>query len=269
MTDWLEQAMRLACTPADFYSGCRKIIRGRTLTFSVPRNLTIRDSGFTKSKLGMLRRNYLNQESLDVAQELWIKRVQQDKYGSVGFTCYNHFKKGNISGASPRGSVMGPCIQSVVLTLLPKRRVSIDIFYRTTEFFKKFPADLVFIRDELLIPFGLENREDKDISYIWHFANITMHPMYFSAIVPLLDDPIMELDILRQKDEFFWQWCVKWTARYLCKEHSRGIQKFAQALRTAKDAQERIPRSVQKKLIPYLRKHHPGFRNDYEEEDEE
>ena len=102
----------------------------------------------------------------------------------------------------------------------------------------------------------------------FHFANITVHPMYFVTIVPLLNDPISQLNIIKAEDRYFFDWLVKWTARYVCEEHSRGIQKFSQALRVQKDALTRIPPKRLKRLQKYLRENHPGYRNAYEDQDE-
>jgi hypothetical protein len=95
LDDWIRHSLTLARTEADFYSGARKIIRGRSLLFRhVENDLTLADCGFTKSKQSMLVRNYLNEESRDAAVKLWERRVEQEKYGSVGFSCYNHLVKG-------------------------------------------------------------------------------------------------------------------------------------------------------------------------------
>jgi len=260
---FLQQALKMAGTEADFYSGCRKILQRRRLRFKLKDDFAIKDCGFTKTKLTLLRKLYLHDESRDMAVKLWHRRLEQKKYGSVGFTCYNHLLKADPSKKSKRASVMGPCIQAVTLTLNERGSVNIDAFYRTTELFKKFPADLVFMRDELLEPFELENP-----TVTCHFANITCHPMYFVTLVPLMDRPIQAFEDLRH-DEHFYNWCVKWTARYVCEENSRGIQKFAQALRVQKDALERIEPKQLKKLQAYLRKNHPGYRNDYEGDDDE
>lgn len=269
--EWIDMCLDLSVEPADFYSGARKIIRNRSFTFKRPRSdLVMADAGYTKSKMTMLVKNYMHEESIAVATQLWEKRVKQRKYGSVSFTCFAHFVKGGSIDAkrSKRASVFGPCIQSVCLTYLNDHTTSIDVFYRTTELFKKFPADLVFFRDVLLAFFDFSAAPVKNITF--HFANITCHPMYFVTILPLLDDPIAELEIIRQADPYFFNWIVKWTARYLVPKHHRGIQKFAQAMRVHKDAQERIPSDKLKPLIKYLDKHHPGYRNEYvPPEDEE
>lgn len=272
--EWVNTSLKLAAQPADFYSGARKILRNVHFTFDgkafltaeTSKRLMMRDCGFTKSKTSMLVRNYLNEESRTAALALWDRRLKQDKYGSVGLSTYNHYVKGDVKGSTPRGSVMGPCIQSVVLTLLNDRRIAIDVFYRTTELFKKYPADLVFLRDVLLEPFHLKNVAEVN----FHFANVTCHPMYFVTLIPHLgEDFAPHLDRIKKADRHFYDWLVKWTARYVCPENMRGIQKFAQAMRVKMDADARIPPKVMKKLQRYLRDNHPGYRNDYTPPEEE
>lgn len=254
------------------YSGCRKIIRPKRLTFdSIDDSLQLEDAGYTKAKLTHLTRNYLHTESLEVAVQLWDRRKKQAKYGSVGFTCYAHFIKGGSIDAkrSKRASVFGPCIQSVTITWVDKKTVTVDVFYRTTELFKKFPADLVFIRDVLLAPFDFSGMQIDQV--VCHFANVTAHPMYWVTLVPHLDNPVQDLIDIGERDPYFRNWIVKWTARYTCDEFHRGIAKFAQAMRVSKDARERIQPRKLKKLNEYLRDTHPGYRNDYDDsgEDEE
>jgi len=270
--EWIDHCLRLARTRADFYSGCRKILRARSLSFEDfhaegDDALLISDSGFTKSKMTMLTKNYLHEESREVAVQLWDRRKQQAKYGSVSFTCFAHFVKGGSIDAkrSKRASVFGPCIQSVSITWLSKTEVAVDVFYRTTELLKKFPADLVFLRDVLMEPFDLSGMTVREVNC--HFANITVHPMYFVTIVPMIDDPTRELERIAAKDKYFHDWIVKWSARYVCDEYSRGIQKFAQALRVRKDAMERIPPKKLKRFQEYLRENHPGHRNEYVDPD--
>lgn len=260
--DWLNTCLTLSERKADFYSGCRKILRGRRITFrNIKGDVRLEDAGYTKAKMAYLTRAYLHQESIDVAKKLWDRRQGQKKYGSVGFTCYNHFIKTDPDKKSKRASVMGPCIQSVCLTLMENGKSSaVDVFYRTTELFKKFPADLVFLHDVLLQPFNLPSP-----TITFHFANITLHPMYYVTLIPHFDEPLMELDILRLKDKFFFDWVVKWTARYIIPEYHRGIAKFAQAQRVKMDAQRRIPTPTLKELQKYLIEHHPGHRNNYED----
>lgn len=267
---WIDFAMSLAYRTADFYSGARKIHRFVSVGFKpedwAQNDLRLNDAGYTKSKLSYLTRAYLHEESRDVAVMLWKRRCEQAKYGSVGFTCYNHFIKNDPNKKSKRASVMGPCIQSVNLTWLKKDELGIDVFYRTTEVFKKFPADLYFLRNVLLEPFQLNDRR---VVLNMHFANVTSHPMYFVTLIPHFDHPLLVFDGLRNRDRFFHDWTVKWTTRYVCPEYHRGIAKFAQALRVQKDALARISPSHLRKLRQYLITHHPGHRNDYDGDDDD
>jgi hypothetical protein len=254
--EWVDYCVGLSCEPADLYSGCRKILRVRTLRFQgLDDSLQLADAGFTSHKMRYLMRAYMHEESLRVAVDLWSRRRVQDKYGSVGVTCYNHFIKSEKT--SKRASVMGPCIQSFTVTYLDKRTYAVDVFYRTTELLKKFPADLVFLRDVLLKPFDFSGMTLDGVTC--HFANITVHPMYFATVLPLLPYPITSLRYLRDRDKYFHDWVVKWTARYVCDEFHRGIAKFAQALRVHKDARGRLHPDSLRAVQEYVRENHPPF----------
>lgn len=268
--EWVQFILRLSKRKADFYSGCRKILCNRVLVFDDLWDhkdpLILEDAGYTSAKMSHLKRLYLHEESRDMALKLWKMRREKTSYGSVSFTTYNHLLKNNPEKKSKRASVMGPCIQAVTITQVKggkNAQYFIDAFYRTTEILKKFPADLVFIRDVLLEEFDFTGMEFLGLRC--HFANITVHPQYFVTVIPQLDDPIAELEAIKKKDKYFYEWIIKWTARYLCEEHYRGIAKFAQALRVKDDADNRIKGKLRKKLIKYLRANHPGHRNDYKD----
>lgn len=264
---WLDYAIDLASQKESFYSGCRKIFRGEQFTIHSPGNdLAITDIGYTKSKLTILTRGYVHEESRGVAVKLWEGRLLKRKYGSVGFHCFGHLVKGGTleTVRSKRASIMGPCIQSVSITLGSNGKTKVDLFYRTTELFKKFPADLIFIQQHLLSPFDFSTAPIE--SWTFHFANVTCHPMYFVTLVPLLKDPIKELEALRKADLYFYNWTVKWTARFTCPEYHRGIAKFAQALRVKMAAEALIPPDVMSHLQDYLRKNHPGHQGNYSDD---
>jgi hypothetical protein len=268
--EWVEYCLGLSAERADFYSGCRKILRERRMVFTaLDDSLQLTDAGFTRHKMRYLERAYMHEESLRVAVDLWARRRVQDKYGSVGVTCYNHFVKGGDSIAdveakkSKRASVMGPCIQSMVVTYLDRRTYAVDMFYRTTELLKKFPADLVFARDVLLKPFDFSGMKLDSVNC--HFANVTIHPMYFATVLPLIPDPVAAFELLKERDKYFHDWVVKWTARYVCDEFHRGIAKFAQALRVHKDARERILPDALEAVQAYIRANHPPLKTRFAE----
>lgn len=251
----------MAQRPADFYSGARKIHTGVSLEFEGPLDdsLQIGDCGFTRSKLTMLRRLYWDDEHAEKVAELWRGRMRRGKYGSVSASTYHHITKADPEKRSKRASVMGPCLLGVSLTLLNKRDVAVDAFYRTTELCKKFPADLVFIRDTVLP--ALDVDAVNVVRMRCHFANTTMHTMYWVTVLPHLKKPIATWEKIKVADHKFWEWSIKWTARYLCDEYAHGIQKFAQALRVAKDANERITGVTLDEVRKYLRDNHPGYKH--------
>lgn len=239
--EWIDQAVRLSCLPADFYSGERKILRQRRITFSdTTSDLTLTDGGYLNgTKMSLLKKLYWNQASHAAALELWQHRLKMNKYGSVSFTTrsdndadedfeeaydeasvafstYNHLIKGSrvLNGQIPSdrgiGSVFGPCIQSVCITYLDQDLASVDVFWRTTEWFRKFPADLILIRDHFLPPFGL-----KEFDITCHFANITVHPMTFISLIPSLPSPIDSLNLIKVKDPIFFRRVIKRLSRTL------------------------------------------------------
>lgn len=272
--EWIKHVLKMSRKPADLYSGCRKIIQGKSLLFKSlwedEDPLVLEDAGYTKSKLAHLTRGYLHEESIEAALMLWKLRRNKTSYGSVGFTCYNHFLKNDAVKKSKRASVMGPCIQAITITQVKggkKGQYMIDAFYRTTELLKKFPADLVFIRDVLLKDFDFSGMEFLGLRC--HFANITVHPQYFVTLLPHLDDPIAELEKIKEQDRYFYDWIVKWTSRYLCEEHFRGIEKFAQAMRVKMDADKRIKGKRRRLLTEYLRENHPGHTRAYNAKEEQ
>lgn len=254
---WLNHALLLSHTPADLYSGNRKIIRRQTLV--VPANayakaFELEDLGYTPAKMKMLERYYVHEESITIAQEAWAQRLVKRKFNSTCFTTYNHMVKA-IKGGLRKPQMMGPCIQSVVLTLTDKQETEVDIFYRSTEFFKKFPADLIFIRDRLLNRFSFANAPIKSISMT--FANVTIHPMYYPVLFPMLPNPVETMERLRKADPKFYRLCVSWAARYfLPKKYGKGIEKFSQARRTGERALAMLDKATIKEISSYVDKHY-------------
>lgn len=269
--DWLELSLKLAETPAHFYVSDRKLVKNYNYSFRSPKaDLFMEDAGFTRSKMTMLVRNYLHAESKEVARQLWDLRVAKRKYGSVSFTTFNHFVKGGSVEHGKRSKisgVFGPCIQSVSLTYMPKHVTHADIFYRNTELFKKFPADLVFFRDVLLAGFDFSTAPIETITF--HFASITAHPMYFVTLIPHLKDPIDELEHIREADPKFFDHVIKWNLRYLSDDHDTSIRKYAQALRVKQDARTRISERWRKDLLSYMLPLAPDAKNDIEEGEDE
>jgi hypothetical protein len=275
---WIDAAWELAQSPADYYLGPRKIFRGRIIDIGgwATDPVTLEDCGYTKMKLSILMSSYYHKESHDVAVEMWRQRkTQQNKMGSVCFTTYNHIIKGHSAKAFNErregktaskgeggfvGSVMGPCIQAVSLTLLPKNKVGIDVYYRTTEFLKKFPADLVMLK-ELIAPFDMDGLRVTGVRCF--FSNITIHGQYIAMLLPLTPfaDWTHELSACREKDPDWHANAMKWIGRYIVPEYMPPDgEKFSQAKKVKDNILARIKGKQLQWLIAYVREHHPGIK---------
>lgn len=267
---WLEISEKLALSEADLWMGARKVRQAVRFDYvwdpKTVGDLKMEDAGFTKSKMSMLIRNYYLEPSVKAAVMLWKERLVKKKYGSVGLSCYAHFVKGDVGNHTKMGSKFGPCIQSLVLTYY-KKQTTVDVYYRSTELFKKFPADLVFIRDVLLPKFNFKEAPIDKIRF--YCTGVSVHSMYAVTLFPNMKDPIEFLEKVRKKDPHFFKWCVQWSARYLCPEYCNGIQKFMQAMRTCKIANRDIDKKKLRLLQKYLRKHHPKKDTATEENDDE
>lgn len=252
---WIKLCEKLSATPADFYAACRKIIRNESVRFPADqwhKDLTLEDIGYTTNKLNRLIKDYRHIESHEKAIELWSHFVKRGSYSSASFTTYNHLVKAGATSPSETVETRGPCLQSVVVSLLPKGRgervASVDVFYRTTEFFKKFPADLLLL-DGLLAPFDFSSVPLDGINM--HFAGITCHPMYVLVPAALAGDPVDFFESIKKSDRRFFQECVSWSHKYLVT--SQGITKFAQAIATQKKALASLKKNGNMHLIDYIK----------------
>lgn len=252
---WIKICQKLSATDADFYAACRKIIRNVSVNFPAEtwkNDLKLEDIGYTMNKLNRLKKDYVHKESHDKSVELWNHFLQSKGYRSTSFTTYNHIVKAGATSPSESIETRGPCLQSVVISLIPtgrgQRKAAVDVFYRTTELYKKFPADLLLI-DFLLEPFDFDEVPLESIQM--HFANVTCHPMYVIVPAAIAGDPVDFFEHIKDHDPKFFKECVSWTHKYLVT--SRGITKFAQAIATQKKALTQLEKYDNLHLIDYIK----------------
>ena len=82
---WLKEALEAAKHKADFYSGCRKILRNQGFTIrkrDIANDLNMPDAGYTSSKMKSLIRGYVHEEARAAGVLLWDGRLKRAKYGS-------------------------------------------------------------------------------------------------------------------------------------------------------------------------------------------
>lgn len=215
----------------DFFitQGNRKIIQGMNYSFtSFLPDLTLGDLGYSKQKLTLLKNLYCHEEATLAAADMWSYLVERKKYSSACFHTYNHYVKEGNRSPNEKKSTRSPCLQSVVLTLMQDGKDSythIDVFYRTTELFKKFPADLLFLQWILNEYFNFDEAPIRRVTF--HFANMTVHPMYVVVPLPHFDKPIKVLKAIHSNGGSFSDQTFKWLNRYLSNEDS--VNKFRQA----------------------------------------
>lgn len=244
---WVDLCTELSLTPTDYYTTDKKIFRGRTETFDTfDPGLTLEELGYTKAKMRLLENLYIHEESIEEAVRQWDIRRTKGKYGSVGFHCYNHTVKPWSKDGRRRASLHGPCLQSVTLTVLNRQTAHFDVFYRTTEIYKKYPADLLLLHEHLIPRFNLEGMEYK---VTFHFANMTVNPTYFGVLLTFKDDPLKFLKLVERRDPKYFVGCAKWLMFMLGDVENYT---FAQLARTGIGIKKNMPADVQADIIKYL-----------------
>lgn len=254
---WVELCRGAAARLPTYYAGSKKIHRNYSWTLDDPMGpLTHEELGFTKVKMTVLSNNYVHAESRDSAIKQWNSRDRERRaHNSVGFHCYNHIIKSHsaiaLDGESTNKntSVMGPCLQSIVISQTVTGTAEVNAYYRTTELFKKFPADLILIRDYLLNGFDFSQVPLGSITF--HAANVTISPTYILVPLGVASDPVAFLETVKRGDPRFHGYCCKWVVKLLCSPE----QKFNQARRTQRAAKKLLPDDKQRLLIDYSRRH--------------
>lgn len=261
-SEWLDHCLRLAGRKSYIYASIRKIVRNQRITFDRlwDDSLNLDDLGYTDMKTSQLKNLYLHEESRAAALQLWQGREhnkrRSNKFQNVVFHCHAHdSKRSGISGKQ------GPCLSSVTVTHIWSGRVEVNAFWRSTEIFKKFPGDLVFLRDVLLKPFGRINSVTCDI------ANVTVHPLYFLNLIPQLDDPVGKLQEIEKSDPDFHQRIVNVTHDQLCGGDSNA--NFQSAQRVKRFALAKIDPKTLKELKAYLQSKATAKARRWEEDDDD
>lgn len=245
---WLDACLEFSETPGDFNASSRKIFRNVEMHFyDLENDLQARDVGYKNLKMSLLRKLYIHEESLEAAVKEWSDRSLKGKYGSTGFHFFNHITKPHSGETrNKRASKMGPCLQSMCLTIHPKGHAEVDVFYRTTEVYKKFPADLVLIRDDILSKFDFTHVPFHRMTC--HFANMSVNPMFITVPLTLWPDLLEWFNAVKRGDPNYHIRCCR-SLRTLLKDPEdisfKQVRNTAQALQSA----------VRPSDLTYLRKY--------------
>ena len=255
LDEWLDLITELSTEPPTFWSSNRKIFRHKVWKVKSLDGITLADGGYTNNKMTALMKYYYHEESVEIAKQLWSKRQSQNGYGSVSVSCYNHLVKGGGVEAkrSIRASVFGPCLTTFTITKRTDGSTDVDVIWRTTELVKKLSADLVFLRERLILPnFELPNLN----GFNFHFLNATLHPMYVPIILCQFDDPVEYFKYIQKRDKKFFDYMLTTTGRYLIPELHRGIEKHSQSLKVSEQVNKDLTEEKKKDLVKFISKHH-------------
>jgi hypothetical protein len=261
---WITHSVRLARAVGDHYKpNTRKVFRDIGLKLGpYDDSIQLKDIGYTTAKLAALRRLYTNQPSLDMALKLWDfyrdGRKNTRNNDSVSFSTYGHLIKNKMERRTGV-SAMGPCLQSVVITSVDDVDGKINLFYRTSDLLKKFPADLIFVRELVEHFTGFKDWEVRA-----YFCNLTVAAPYYPVLFQFLDDIPAELENIKEIDKQFWGYIVQFSSQYFCPEFARGVDGYSQTRALKKFALTTITDKRQlRDLQTYLRDNHPGYKFEY------
>jgi hypothetical protein len=187
--NWMELMNKLAESPTSStqFSGIKYIadlvhtMPGEA--FLGPTGYVLEELGYSGSgaKLAALKRIYMDEESIQIAQQK-LKDREKQEFSSVVVN--------TIAGTKQKRS-QGHCITSIIVTRNTKKRgqrdIRLSVMYRMTESVRKFGADLIFFK-EVLFPaiLGDDIINLKQVSF--HFANISFSPLFFPILLSKLGD---------------------------------------------------------------------------------
>lgn len=250
LQEWAKFVMDVGHRPEIIIAGVQRIHRdvGWTLDPKVffDGSLTLKSTGYTRTKLQALERNYYNPDSLARALHDLQWRVEHRKYGSGAFDFRGHPKK---------GTKQDYCIQSCVISYYPQKKgTTIQVFWRTVELIKRFRGDLIFLRDFIFPKFGDIFKEAPPFQVDFRFANATFHPMFTVLLVQyvkLWEDHFDE--IARENPSLFRSICY-WAWRYLC-DTSKSIDSYSSARQVRLIAYKTTNPDTLKRFARYVEKH--------------
>lgn len=223
LSHWANLALDLASTKTNERVGPKKVFRG--ITFSIKEIddlIQLTNFGYVKNsprKRAQLKQHYYNEKSIDSAKDLFKKILEVKKSGSVSI---------NFHGTKTGDKKQDFCMCSMAITKLTKPKVRFDVFYRNVDIIKRFGADLIFLRDEVLPNFDMLPTD----SINFYFSTVNLNPLFFPILVPYIDDWKGALYAIKHDDPRFYGDVIKWSYRFISpvKQTYRFIHKIQRSL---------------------------------------
>jgi hypothetical protein len=263
---WLELIWKIAATPSRAYSGVRKIVDNFHFSmtgeemFSDPKDLDYSCLAYTnKGKFSQLARNYWNRPEVEKA----VAKVNSRKHQAHTSVAIPLRAMGKESRSQ------GFCMQVLVLTLT-KNKITIDIFYRSTEVIQKMLADWIFFNEmipkELLAPCGIKPEQVDRVRF--HFANAYLSGVFMPIVMRYEPDPVAFIESYGDEDQDprFKRTTSMTMARYL---RAINVYKYRTQCKMYEYLHEHVKGSKMQDLMDYLKPFRDAIKEDQVEEEEE
>lgn len=249
--EWAKFAHGLFFQPEIIVSGVQRI--HRNVVWEVPANIfldgsmTLKNSGYTPSKITQLKRFYYDQASIDRSKLELERRIRGHKYGS-GFISHRGIPKKGFTKQDF-------CMVSTIISYYPQRRCTyVDSTWRTTEVIKRFRGDLIFLRDVVLPTHAQFFKEAPIKSLRFSFANVTAHPMYYILLVPYVDWKSALNHFIKHNPRLAHH-ILHWCWRYLV-DPSRSIEAYSSAHQVVKIARKLTDPDELQRFARYVDRHY-------------
>lgn len=192
--------------PALIYSGVRKIVQSIDWEVSASHllesPLTYDQLGYGRNKANQLQRMYWNEDEASRVRSLLTNRSAH-QFTSVAMSMRNGTKDSRS---------MGWCMNSLVITRVPKVIETLELQYRSTEVILKFGGDLAFL------PWVIEQLGISPTVIRFRFANLYLSGVFFPVLCSFWD-PIDFLDLLWCEDRKLFAGGTRFFLRSTYKEN--------------------------------------------------
>lgn len=178
-----EIAKAIIDQPALMYSGVRKIVQAVNWEVKKLPEISFEQLGYGKNKFGQLQRIYWNPVEVARIQAILERRADQS-FTSVAMSMRNGTKDARS---------MGWCMNSMVITRIPRVIETVEIQYRSTEATLKFGGDLAFL------PWAFNQLGLKPDLIRFRFANAYLSGVFMPTLCTFWD-PIKFFDYLWKHD---------------------------------------------------------------------
>lgn len=203
--NWSDFCAGLALSDPSYTHSIRKMVPDVMFKTELDDTILLTNVGFKPngSKLTMLKKYYMNEDSINKALDALNEMRKKKKHGSVAFSTIGQEKKFTHHQH---------CIQSIAIRYSPNNDLEYTVFYRQAECIKIFTGDMVFLRDIIMPVFGKGKAT-------FFFSTAVLNAMYCPIMFIYYQDEWLDLlRYLYKCDKAFYKRIYKWCQMYFSEE---------------------------------------------------